>query len=411
MTRVKAALHMQWQHRIAAAVACAVAGVLIAFAGARLPPLFSAAGLAVGILGASMLLAWAADAAEVDLSGRLVILGVALVAVLPELTVEVHLAFTRQAKFVTANITGATRLLLTAALAMPALGALALRCRGEKAPPLELSPQRRLDFAVLAVAALWSLFVNARARLTFVEGMVFGALYLLYVLRGQGAEDDHPAAIGVAAGIASLDPRSRKRLCAALFAGAAVAVFITARAFPDELLRAGTAFGFDPYLLIQWVIPVFTEAPELIVAAALVLHRRPAQGVALLLAASVMQSTLVFASVSFAFLLGGGGSALPLDGRERVEMLLTSATTLMAVAALASLKPKRLDGWIVAAAFVLQTLFPGWPVRLFVALALLVLALDVLASEREFLRPIAAALPRSVWPRTRPPPRRRPTTP
>jgi len=411
MTRVRAALQMQWQRRVAAAGACALIGVLVATAGPRLPALLSAAGLAVGILGTSLLLAWGTTAAQADVSGRLVILFVALVAALPELTVEVQLAITRQAQLVTANLTGATRLDLTAAVVMPALGSVLLRSRGQTMPRLVLNPGRRLDLAVLALAALGSLFVVARGRLTLIAGAVFGALYVLYMVRGQGGDDEQPAAIGVAAQIASLDRASRRRLYRALLGFAAAAVFTTARAFPGELLRAGQAFGIDPYLLIQWVIPLFTEVPELVVAGALVLYRRPAQGVALLLAASVTQSTLAFASIPAAYLLGGGGTALPLAGRERVELLLTASTTLMAVAALASLEPDRTDGWIMAAAFGIQTLFPNWPVRLFAALALLVFALDVLLSRRRSLRPIAAALPLGARQHHRLGPDRHRTTP
>ena len=95
---------------------------------------------------------------------------------------------------------------------------------------------------------------------------------------------------------------------------------------------------------------------------------------------------------------GGGGSALPLSGRARVEVLLTAATTLMAVAALASLRPEEIDGWIVAAAFAVQTLLPSLEMPLFVALALLVFALDIPVSQRQALRPIAAALPLRLRP-------------
>src|SRR6266498_1782560 len=144
---------------------------------------------------------------------------------------------TRQAQLVTANLTGATRLLLTTAIAMPALGAVLLRSHGQAMPRLVLNPARRLDLAVLALAALSSLFVIARGRLTLIEGIILGALYVLYMLPGQDAEDEHPAAIGVAAEIASLDRASRRRLYGALLVFAAVAVFMTARAFPAELLR------------------------------------------------------------------------------------------------------------------------------------------------------------------------------
>ena len=193
-------------------------------------------------------------------------------------------------------------------------------------------------------------------------------------------------------------------LCSALLTGAAVAAFMTARAFPAELLRAGQALGISPYVLIQSVVPLFTETPELVVAITLTAHRRPAQGTGLLLASAVTQSTLVLASASAAYLAGGGGAALPLADRARVELLLTAATTLMAVAALASLKPKPVDGWIMTAAFGLQELFTSLQARLFVALALLIFAADVLLSERRFVREtVLAALPqaRHVLTRTR----------
>jgi cation:H+ antiporter len=393
----RAALAMQWRRRVAAAAACAFAGALTAIAGRQLPALLSAALLGAGILGASLLLAWAADALEVDVSGRLVIMVVTLVAVLPEATVEVQLAFTRQAELVTANLTGATRLLLTAAIAMPALGATLLRSRGQPVPPFAPNPARRLDLAVLALAAILALTLVARGKLTLTAGVIFGALYLMYVLRGRGAEDEPPATIGVAAQIAALDPATRRRLCGALLTGAAVAAFMTARAFPAELLRAGQSLGISPYLLIQSVIPLFTETPELVVAITLTTHRRPAQGVGLLLASAVTQSTLVLASVSVAYLLGGGGPALPLSGRGQVEMLLTAATILMAVGALASLKPEPVDGWIITAAFGLQSVFTSWQARLFVALALLTFAADILLSERRFMRAtFRAALPQSL---------------
>lgn len=61
----------------------------------------------------------------------------------------------------------------------------------------------------------------------------------------------------------------------------------------------------------------------------------------------------------------------------------------MAVAALASLRPERIDGWIMTAALGLETLFPAWPVRLAVAIALLTFAADLLLSRWPDLLPVA----------------------
>jgi cation:H+ antiporter len=396
MTHLAVALRTPWQRRILEACSCALAGMAAAVAGGRLPAIIAAAMLGAGVLGASLLLAWAADAAEVDLSGRLVIMVVVIIGVLPELTVEVHLAYTRQVQLVAANLTGATRLLTTAAIALPALGAVLARSRGQTVTPPTPSPARRLDLMVLGLAALWALTIAERGRLTLVEAVILGVLYIVYVMRGRGTEDDPPATLGVAAQIAALDPAVRKRLCRILLVGAALAVLISATAFPGELLSAGRSTGFNSYVLFQSVIPLFTEAPELVVATTLVLNGRPAQGISLLLASSITQSTLVVGSTSVAYLVGGGGTVLPLTGRERVEMLLTAATTLMSVAALASLRLERIDGWIMTAAFGLETLFPALPVRLVVAIALLMFATDILLSRRRHLLPIVSALPQSL---------------
>ena len=50
-------------------------------------------GLGIGLIGASFMLAWAADAGEAVFSGGLVLAVVALVAVLPEFVIEIRFAF------------------------------------------------------------------------------------------------------------------------------------------------------------------------------------------------------------------------------------------------------------------------------------------------------------------------------
>ncbi len=241
MTAVPARFEAGWQRRMAGAGSCAGLGVVAAVAGGQWPAFISATILGAGIAAASLMLAWGVDVALGELSGRLVILAAAVVATLPELTVEVHLAFTRQSDLVSANLTGATRLDLAAAVAIPAIGAAVLQARGQPMPPPIAGPGAgRQDLAVLAIAALGALALAATGRLTLLEGILLGALYVVYVLGGRGAGDQDPAALaGVAAEIAALPRGSRRRLSAALFVAGAVSAFTIASAFPDDLTRAG----------------------------------------------------------------------------------------------------------------------------------------------------------------------------
>jgi cation:H+ antiporter len=383
-----------WRQPVALAVACAVLGLLAVAAGAALPAAIAMIGLGAGLVGASLLLSWAADAAEVEISGGLVLAGIVLVTVLPELIVEVHFAYTQQTSLVSANLTGATRLLLTGATAMPVLGAWLLARRGQRAPSAayRLAPARRVDLAVLFVAAVYGSLLALLGRISLVDGLLLVALYLFYVRRIGGTPDEPPAVVGVSAGLAALPPQQRRRWLAGLLALSAVVVGAVAVPFTDALQTTGAAVGINPYLLVQSIVPGATETPEFVVAMVLALNRRPGQGLAVFLAASVAQWTLALGVLPWAQLAGGGGSSLPLDTRATVEVALTVSTTLMAVAALASLVPKRIDSGIVLTLYAIQFAFPTTGVRLVIAVVFAMFALDIMVANHRAVRPMFASL-------------------
>lgn len=387
-----------WRQELAAASCCAVLGLLITVAGRGLPAPIATVGLGAALAGASLLLAWGADAAEVDFSGRLVLALVVLLTVLPELVIEVHFAFTQQTELVSANLTGATRLLLTGAVAMPVLAAWLLSRRGEAADSFSLAPARRVDLGVLFVAALYGIVIAVLGRLSLLEGFLLIGLYVFYLRRLSGTPDEPPAVVGVAASLAALPRKQRQRLLGVIVTLAAITVVVVADPFTVALRQTGTAIGISPYLLVQSIVPLATETPEYVIAAVFALNHRPAHGVAILLGAAVSQWTLALGSLPIAYVAGGGPPALPLTGRDQIEVALTVATTLMAVAALAPLRPERIDSWIVLTIFGIQFAFPTPGVRLAVTAVLATFALDILVANRRSVRPVFAAL------RSRPPP-------
>ena len=69
------------------------------------------------VVGASFVLAWAAEAAQVDVSGSLAVAVLAVVAVLPEYAVDLYYAYTaghlpEYTQYAAANMTGSNRLLM-----------------------------------------------------------------------------------------------------------------------------------------------------------------------------------------------------------------------------------------------------------------------------------------------------------
>ena len=135
-------------------------------------------------------------------------------------------------------------------------------------------------------------------------------------------------------------------------------ILLTAVPFGDAVLGTGALVGISPYLLLQWIVPVATETPELVVAFVLLTHGRGGQSVAVLLAGAVSQYTLALGTLPIAYLAAPGTGPLPLAGRERVELLLSIGVALYAVAALVTLRLSRGDTAIMLALFSLQFLLP-----------------------------------------------------
>jgi cation:H+ antiporter len=382
-----------WQQRLAGTAAGTAPGMLVRLSGGVVPYPIQVLAYGAAVVSAAFILAWACEAAQADVARGAVVAAVAFVAILPEYIVEVHFAFTGRADFVTANLTGASRLLLGVCVALPAaLALLPRRWRRTAFGPIPLVPAQRVELAILGLAALWALRGAVRGGLTMLDAVVLIALYALYLRRSAASEGEAPEPLGVAADLAALPAAERRRWVRGLMLFAAAVILITAVPFGDAVLGSGQLVGISPYLLVQWLVPVATEVPELVVAFVLLTHGRGGQSVAVLLAGAVSQYTLALGTLPIAFAVGAGTGPLPLAGRERIELFLSVAVALYAVAALITLRLSRADAGIMLVLFTIQFLLPAVLTRVALALAFMTLAIDVLAHERRHLRLLLRAL-------------------
>jgi cation:H+ antiporter len=382
-----------WQRRLASTAAVTIPGILVRLGGGVAPYPIQLLAYGAAVVAAAFMLAWACEAAQVDIGRGVVVAAVAFVAILPEYVVEVHFAFTGQAAYVTANLTGASRLLLGVCVALPAAVALLpRRWRPGAVAPVELAPTQRVELGILALASLWALRGVVTGRLTVLDSLVLIALYGLYLHRAAASTEEGPAPIGMAAEIAALPQAERRRWSAGLMLFAAAIILLTAVPFGDAVLGTGALVGISPYLLLQWIVPVATETPELVVASVLLTHGRGGQSAAVLLAGAVSQYTLALGTLPLAYLAGAGVGPLPLAPQERVELLLSIGVALYAVAALVTLRLSRGDAAIMLGLFAAQLLLPAIITRLALALAFLAIAVDVLAAERRHVRALVTAL-------------------
>ncbi|MDR2348864.1 MAG: hypothetical protein LBD90_09700 [Bifidobacteriaceae bacterium] len=386
--------------RIALALAGVAPGIAVAVGGLDVSPFAGMALFGLAIWCAATLLGWAAEAAEMDITGALAMALLAIVAILPEYAVDVLLAYkagTDQAyeALASANMNGATRLLIGLALPLVVLVGIAARRRKARAelaaggrpaklPPALLDhlaiPQAHYStmfFLVIGagLGAVAPLSGQVRAGLGGVLLVVFG-VFLWHASRGDVHQPD---LVGVASYLGSLGQAPRRWAVIALFAVAAATIALGAEPFVHSLVESGRALQINEALLIQWLAPLASEAPEFIIALTLASHHKAWAAVGMLLTSMVNQWTALVGSLPFAFRLGGGSWSLPLDDRQVEEFLLTGSVTAVAIALLLRLKIPAWGAWFMLAVFAAEFALPEEHARLVLAAVNAVPAAGLLA--------------------------------
>ena len=177
----------------------------------------------------------------------------------------------------------------------------------------------------------------------------------------------------------------------ALFIFAASVIVTCAKPFADNLIDAGTELGIDRFLLVQWLAPLASEAPEFIIATIFAARGKGAVAIATLISAKVNQWTLLIGSLPVAYMLGGGSASMHLDGRQIEEIVLTAAQTVMGATLLLGLRFQRWAAWALLGLFLVQFLITATDGRLVLSAVYGVVAAVALARHRHQLVPTLAA--------------------
>jgi len=389
--------------KVALALAIGVPAIVVRLSGAHLPPALAMPTFGFAVVAAAFLLVWAAEAAQRDISGSLATAILAVIAVLPEYAVDLYFAWSAahvpaNAHYAAANMTGSNRLLLGGGWPFVALlFAWGLRRRGEPPRGVTLHAGRRLELAFLALASLYSFVIPFTRRLAWYDAAVLLALFAAYLWRAAQGERREPELIGVALQIGDLPRRSRRISVIALFAAATFIVLLAAEPFAGALVAGGKQLGVDEFLLVQWIAPLASESPELLVAALLALRGHEDSALGTLLSSKVNQWTLLVGSLPVAFMIGGGpASGLALDARQTEEFILTAAQTVLGFAVLVDLRLALWESIALLVLFAAQFPFPSPSVRLAFSAAYALVAVVLLIRRRRDLPPIARALRRST---------------
>ncbi len=343
------------------AIALTVPGIVLRLAGFHPNPAASAAIYGLAIVGAAFMLSWGAEVAQLDISAGLAIAVLAFIAVLPEYAVDMVFAWKggnaveqfgpscqapgaageSPCSLALANMTGANRLLIGIGWSMVVLVAwYRWRQKGEphKAKEVVLERTHSVELSFLAVACAYSLTLPLKHSITLLDAAVLVTLFVLYTIRISKAPAEEPHLVGPAAYIGTFPTTRRRTSVLVLFVFAAGVILLCAEHFAEALVETGAEFGLSEFLLVQWLAPLASEAPELLVAGLYAWRLNTNAGLGTLVSSKVNQWTLLVGTLPIVFAIASGGThGLPIVARQRQELLLTAAQSVFAVAVLSSL--------------------------------------------------------------------------
>ncbi|NHN55858.1 sodium:proton exchanger [Calidifontibacter sp. DB0510] len=390
--------------RVVLCVLIAAPALVLRFTGLSFAPVIEMVVFGAAVVAAAFLLAWAAEAAQKDISGALAIALLALIAVLPEYAVDLYYAFRSGSDptylhYAAANMTGSNRLLLGFGWPLVVLVALFVARRaaaraGTRAPRfLVLPKESRLDIGFLALLAVVAFAIPLLGTIPMWFGIVLVMVFGLYLWRaGQTQdEDDEDEFVGAAALIANMSTRPRRATVISLFVVSAAIILLSAEPFAEALVASGSALGIDSYFLVQWLAPVASEAPEFIIAVMFAARGMGSAAIGTLIASKVNQWSLLVGSLPIAHFAGGGSTALPLDARQIEEFTLTATQTLLGVAIILALRFRWQVAIGLAVLFAVQFAITDTTGRYVLSATQALLAIGFLIAHRREVLPTLAA--------------------
>jgi cation:H+ antiporter len=352
----------------------------------------------VAVLGASFLLAWGAETAEKDVPRAFAIAVLAILAVAPEYAVDALYAWNagaggattaacgelsaaaieagetrlaeacHSANLAVANMTGANRILIGLGWAGIAIFTVrrasrtndpAVRAReGWLADVVTLDRGIATEVAFLFLATVWAFFVPLGGGIDALDTALLVGLYLTYIvviIRGDvDAEEEH---VGVPQYFQSWSLPWRPLAVLTLFGYSGLMIFTAVEPFAHGLEVLGQDFGIPEFFMIQWIAPLASESPELIVVVVLVNKARSTAGFNALISSKLNQWTLLIGTLSLVFSLAYGGyGVLPFDSKQSAEIWITAAQSFFALAVLVNFEISVREALSIFALFISQVL-------------------------------------------------------
>jgi cation:H+ antiporter len=296
------------------------------------------------ILLSSFVVAWGAECAQFYISQGLALALLAWIQVLPEFAVEAVIAWHQDVPLMTANFTGALRLLT--GLGWPMIWvvcAFARSGRGEQGfwRPIELDQEHAVEVVGLTPALLYFAWIIWKGSLGLWDAGVLLCIYASYLFVLQRippkAHEEIEDAGVVPRRVLGFASPWRPLAVVGLFVVGGVMLYLTAHPFLQSMIGLATMLGVSQFVFVQWVAPFLSEFPEFVTTSNWARSRGKA-GMALMNMASsnINQWTVLAAMIPIVYSWSLGHPASVPMAPHRIELLLTLLQGALGVVLLAN---------------------------------------------------------------------------
>jgi cation:H+ antiporter len=395
---------------VAATVALTLPWVGVALTGTGLGSVSTVLVSGVAVLGASFLLAWGAETAEKDVPRSFAIAVLAVLAVAPEYAVDALYAWNagaggataqacqgltaaqveaqgsqlasacHDANLAIANMTGANRILIGIGWAGIAVFTVwrAAKTRdpavqdreGILSDAVQLDTDIATEITFLFLATAWAFFVPLGGGIGLFDTLFLVGLYVAYiglVLKSDIEHSEHT--VGVPKYLQGWSRPWRPLAVLVLFGYSGAMIFSAVEPFAHGLEVIGVENGIPEFFMIQWVAPLASESPELIVVAVLVNKARSTAGFNALISSKLNQWTLLIGTIAVVYSLAlGAYGTLPFDSRQAAEIWITAGQSYFALAILCNFEISIRESIVLFGLFISQVLIEFAIIRDLVAL-------------------------------------------
>jgi cation:H+ antiporter len=324
------------------------------------------------VLGAAVLIAWGAEAAQFLISQGLALAILAWLQTLPEFAVEAVISYEAgqdpaKIHLMTANFTGSLRLLV--GLGWPMIYGVAAyfnrRKRSAALGHIDLDREHAIEVVSLLPPILYFFFIWWKGTLEWYDSVLLTLIYLVYLFllnkippQGEEKLEDIER---IPRAILLQKPAVRNAIIIGLFVTGALILYFVAHPFLESMLGLALTLGISQFVFVQWVSPFLSEFPEKVSAFywAKKVHAAP-MALMNMVSSNINQWTMLVAMLPLVYAYSRGGFApIPFDDHQKLEIILTMGQSFLGMMLLANM---RFAWWEALTLFILwaiQFVFSG----------------------------------------------------